>query len=262
MKIFLKSAILTSAIITLSACGIMSSPNDYSHASSKATIADKPLSVVQKDVDTLILESSQRIEKQLSLLNETKQTHGTTTRDYKVSSNQNIKELSDSDVELMIEQGRTTNNPSKKFDKLVKDGVTAEKIAKQNTNTYVPTSVITQTTQVGVNIQNQANNNIVIQQMTQSQEVKNLKNLELNRRVTLSGDYFVTDLIKELSKGANYKFKLNSKDKQLPLKIGQDVNSKFNGTIKEALINIGNSLGNQGQINVDMKNKLISLEYK
>ena len=73
MKTFLKPAILTSAIITLSACGIMSSPNDYSHASSKATIADKPLSVVQKDVDTLILESSQRIEKQLSLLNETKQ---------------------------------------------------------------------------------------------------------------------------------------------------------------------------------------------
>ena len=232
----------------------MSSSNGYGYASSKATIADKPLSVVQKDVDMLILESSQRIEKQLSLLNETKHTHGTTTRDYKVSSNQNIKELSDKDVELMIEQGRTTNNPSKKFDKLVKDGVTAEKIAKSN-NDYVPTTAITQ---VGVDVQKQSTSYITKMQ-TQQKEVKNL---ELDRRVTLSGDYFVTDLIKELSKGANYKFKLNSKDKQLPLKIGQNIDAKFNGTIKEALINIGNSLGNQGQINVDMKNKLISLEYK
>lgn len=254
MKTFLKPAILTSVIITLSACGSMSSPNGYGYASSKATIADKPLSVVQKDVDMLILESSQRIEKQLSLLNETKHTHGTTTRDYKVSSNQNIKELSDKDVELMIEQGRTTNNPSKKFDKLVKDGVTAEKIAKSN-NDYVPTTAITQ---VGVDVQKQSTSYITKAQ-TQQKEVKNL---ELDRRVTLSGDYFVTDLIKELSKGANYKFKLNGKDKQLPLKIGQNIDTKFNGTIKEALINIGNSLGNQGQINVDMKNKLISLEYK
>ena len=254
MKTFLKPAILTSAIITLSACGSMSSPNGHGYASSKATIADKPLSVVQKDVDMLILESSQRIEKQLSLLNETKQTHGTTTRNYKVLSNQNIKELSDKDVELMIEQGRTNNNPSKKFDKLVKDSVTAEKIAKSS-NTYVPNTAITQ---IGIDVQKQSTSYITKEQ-TQQKEVKNL---ELDRRVTLSGDYFVTDLIKELSKGANYKFKLNGKDKQLPLKIGQNIDTKFNGTIKEALINIGNSLGNQGQINVDMKNKLISLEYK
>lgn len=286
---------IASIAVLLATTGCASVNHNSNTANYK--IQDKSLKAIETDVNKRILESSITIQKQLELLNEiqsNKQPSGKTVgkqADYRVNSHLNIKDITPKDVEVMINEGRSLNNPHPQYDKLIPNGVTTEKISStekanlentkinpvqtknfykvpvQDTNKQIDLSKYWKSKGQKLKplntdfIQNGQSTNGVEQEkpVNQSQKNKNMKALE--RGVTLSGEYKTTDLLKQLSKGAGYKFSVIGVDKNLTMTIGTE-QKPFKGTIKEALIGVGNGFGDNAVINVSTTNKTITVEYK
>lgn len=290
---------IASIAVLLATTGCASVNHNSNTANYK--IQDKSLKAIETDVNQRILESSITIQKQLELLNEiqsNKQPSGKTVgkqADYRVNSHLNIKDITPKDVEVMINEGRSLNNPHPQYDKLIPNGVTPEKISaseKANlentkinqvkTKNFYKVPVQDANKQIDLSkywnskgqklkplntdfIHNEQTTNVVENTVKQekpadqSQKNKNMKALE--RGVTLSGEYKTTDLLKQLSKGAGYKFSVIGVDKNLTMTIGTE-QKPFKGTIKEALIGVGNGFGDNAVINVSTTNKTITVEYK
>lgn len=289
---------IASIVVLLATTGCASVNHNGNTANYK--IQDKSLKAIETDVNQRILESSIVIQKQLELLNEiqsNRQPSGKTVgkqADYRVNSHLNIKDITHKDVEVMINEGRSLNNPHPQYDKLIPNGVTPEKISStekaklENTKTNeiktqnfykVPVQDINKQIDLSKYWKSKGQNlkplnidfinneqtinveNLAKQEKTvnQSQKNKNMKALE--RGVTLSGEYKTTDLLKQLSKGAGYKFSVIGVDKNLTMNIGTE-QKPFKGTIKEALIGVGNGFGDNAVINVSTTNKTITVEYK
>lgn len=255
-KNILKISVITGLALGLAACGSTKNPNG------NYRINSKQLSVVQADVDQKILESSERINRRLALLNESQQAARAgqgTQATHKVPMTMNIKEISNKDVELMIAEGRSTNNPSKRFDMTLEKGVMPdvnydgwnkfyEKPVQNHNQAIKTTEIVSKPTTANLKP-------IDLSQMRAKQQVQIIKSLD--RNVALNGEYELTKLLRTLADGAGYQFVLNGKDVDHKLTI-----SPFNGSIKDALITVGNQIGNKALINVNTKSRVIALEYK
>ena len=153
-------------------------------------------------------------------------------------SNNNLKELDDTDAELMITRGITRNHASPDLYEVGENGVKGIPISQ-------PAPKVEQTTAVN------------IAQQTQEQRVAVLGKHDLERRVLLNGSYTITNLVRQLATGADYRFVLLGKDKRLTVNVGS-----FDGTVKDAIVGVGNGLGERGMIRVDSRHRIITLEYK
>lgn len=262
-------------------------------------IKSNSLKAIEADINQKIMESSLRIEKQLELLNEktNKNDYGEINgrqADYRVRNQHNVKEITHEDVKLMIEEGRSKNNPSKKLDRVIPNGVIPEKISnsekitnlsnehKRNLNNFYKHPVQIDEQKINLTplsldvikkdslslssekskikkdkkktkIEESSNQNI------QSPIVKSKESLD--RPVKLKGSYQTTELIKKLANGAGYQFVLKGQDKNMKMDIGRG-GKHFEGTIKDALINIGNGFGEKALVDISTKNKIITLEYR
>lgn len=245
VKNILKISIVSGLCLFASGCSITKSPNPNGNYK----ITSQKLSVIQEDVNLKILESSQRIERQLQLLNDGYKEidNKGIQANYKVPTNQNIKDITPEDVQLMIREGRTKNNPPKTFDMTLNKGVQAE-FDKSNMQNFYEKPIQRESQRINLysNIKNENNLNKV-----------DLSVFTLDRNVELNGRYKTTDVLKTLSEGAGYKFAIKGENKNLNIHI-----KNFNGTIKEALILIGNQLGNKALVNVNMNTNIVTLEYK
>lgn len=303
------------AILCLTFLSACASVNGGKQSNTNYKVMAPNLKVIQADVNQKILDSSLQIKRQLELLNETlnhKDINGRTVgkqADYRVHSNLNMKEIGTNDVHLMVNEGRTNNNPKPDFDKIVPNAVTPEKInsteknalsnSKANANSeakiqeYVTTNkyfyrkpvqetgglsqlplqnnsvnvVATETNMVN-NVKSTSNHTVQLKQKQEINEQKSKtsdntsgRTLTLERKVSIEGTYKATELLKQLSNGANYRFILKGQDKNGEVTIGSKDNP-FTGTIKDALISIGNGFGDKAHISVNTKNKTITLEYK
>ena len=284
------STIAIGIMVGLSACGSTRSPNG------NYRIDSKELSVVQANVDKEILESAERIERQLNLLNDTLRHKETGIRaGARVPSNMNVREITQNDVKLMATEGRTTNNPPKSFDQTLEYGVvpvreeykptvpqsiTAENNfykqpvqspsqrvtgIREERQVQTPTSVSSNSQQSNWKPIPLTSSSRASQGQGQSQ-TQTHKTYRLDRTVELFGSYKSTQLLKTLSEGAGFQFKVVGADRNLDIIIGKRDNNgneqRFNGTIKDALINIGNILGDKALVNVDMRTGVVTLEYK
>lgn len=190
-----------------------------------------------KQINTEIAQSARRIEQQLELLNEVQARNGMPVN-YRVPQHHNLKELDDTDAELMITRGITRNHASPDLYDVGENGVQGIPISK-------PEPKVEQTTAVN------------IAQQTQGQRVSVLGKHDLERRVLLNGSYTITNLVRQLATGADYRFVLLGKDKRLTVNVGS-----FDGTVKDAIVGVGNGLGERGMIRVDSRHRIITLEYK
>lgn len=190
-----------------------------------------------KQINTEIVQSARRIEQQLELLNEVQARNGMPAN-YRVPQHHNLKELDDTDAELMITRGITRNHASPDLYDVGENGVQGIPISQ-------PEPKVEQTTAVN------------IAQQTQGQRVAVLGKHDLERRVLLNGSYTITNLVRQLATGADYRFVLLSKDKRLTVNVGS-----FDGTVKDAIVGVGNGLGERGMIRVDSRHRIITLEYK
>lgn len=283
------STIAIGIMVGLSACGSTRSPNG------NYRIDSKELSVVQANVDKEILESAERIERQLNLLNDTLQHKETGIRaGARVPSNMNVREITQNDVKLMATEGRTNNNPPKSFDQTLEYGVVPvreeykppvqQNVTAEN-NFYkqpvqLPNQMVTgireerqvriTSTPTSVSSNSQQSNwkPIPLTSSSRASQGQNQthKTYRLDRTVELFGSYKSTQLLKTLSEGAGFQFKVLGEDRNLDIIIGKRDNNgneqRFNGTIKDALINIGNILGDKALVNVDMRTGVVTLEYK
>lgn len=283
----------------LSACA---SVNGGKQSNTNYKVMSPDLKAIQTDVNQKILDSSLQIKRQLELLNDTlsnKDENGKTVgkqADYRVNSNLNIKEIGTNDVHLMMNEGRSNNNPQPDFDKIVPNAVTPEKISTteknelSNSNATMQKSAtankyfyrkpaqeirgltplpLPNNTVKTVTESNIVNNFEKIVNSASKQETNEQKNTTsdnfsmrgLKRKVSIEGTYNATELLKELSIGASYRFILKGQDKNGEVTIGSKENP-FKGTIKDALISIGNGFGDKAHISVNTKNKTVTLEYK
>ena len=190
-----------------------------------------------KQINTEIAQSARRIEQQLELLNEVQARNGMPAN-YRVPQHHNLKELDDTDAELMITRGITRNHASPDLYEVGENGVKGIPISQ-------PAPKVEQTTAVN------------IAQQTQGQRVAVSGKHDLERRVLLNGSYTITNLVHQLATGADYRFVLLGKDKRLTVNVGS-----FDGTVKDAIVGVGNGLGERGMIRVDSRHRIIALEYK
>lgn len=270
----LAATIMGSAFLTLTACSSVSATEG------QYKFKQPELKVLKQDINQKILESSQRIEKKLELLNDTQKQKRATgqaiTADYGVPMNMNIREITPEDVDLMIKEGRSNNNPAPDFNKLQEHEVTPVKL-------NIPQTVAPSSSTEPVNkfykepVQNPhqeidfigkskptaIKKEVEVKKEKQKKEkVKKDSKKSLDRSVTLKGMYQTTYLVKTLSAGAGYQFSLIGKDMLAnKMNIGNKKEA-FKGSIKDALINIGTSLGDKALISVDTDKKTITLEYK
>lgn len=294
------------AILCLTFLSACASVNGGKQSNTNYKMMAPDLKVIQADVNQKILDSSLQIKRQLELLNDTlhhKDVNGRTVgqqADYRVHSNLNIKEIGTNDVHLMVNEGRTSNNPKPDFDKIVPNAVTPEKISStektslRNSEAKPQESVtthkyfyrkpvqethglnqlplqnnsekvaVTEIANLTNNVKSTTNNTVPPKQETTEQKSTTSDNASgraLERKVSIEGTYKATELLKQLSNGANYRFILKGKDKNGEVTIGSKDNP-FTGTIKDALISIGNGFGDKAHISVNTKNKTITLEYK
>ena len=294
------------AILCLTFLSACASVNGGKQSNANYKVMAPDLKVIQADVNQKILDSSLQIKRQLELLNDTlhhKDTNGRTVgqqADYRVHSNLNIKEIGTNDVHLMVNEGRTSNNPKPDFDKIVPNAVTPEKISstektslsngESKTQESVTThkyfyrkpaqetrglsqlplqnnsaNVVATETNMVNNVKSTSNSTVRPKQETNEQKnttsSDNVNGRALERKVSIEGTYKATELLKQLSNGANYRFILKGQDKNGEVTIGSKDNP-FTGTIKDALISIGNGFGDKAHISVNTKNKTITLEYK
>lgn len=295
------------AILCLTFLSACASVNGGKQSNTNYKVMAPDLKVIQADVNQKILDSSLQIKRQLELLNDTlhhKDSNGKTVgkqADYRVHSNLNIKEIGTNDVHLMVNEGRTSNNPKPDFDKIVPNAVTPEKISSTEktslsngeakpqefvtTNKYFYRKPVQETrglsqlplqnnsanivpteTNMVNNVKSTPNHIVKPKQETNEQKSTTSDNtsgrtLALERKVSIEGTYKATELLKQLSNGANYRFILKGQDKNGEVTIGSKDNP-FTGTIKDALISIGNGFGDKAHISVNTKNKTITLEYK
>ena len=296
------------AILCLTFLSACASVNGGKQSNTNYKMMAPDLKVIQADVNQKILDSSLQIKRQLELLNDTlhhKDVNGRTVgqqADYRVHSNLNIKEIGTNDVHLMVNEGRTSNNPKPDFDKIVPNAVTPEKISStektslrnangeaktqesvtthkyfyskpaqetrglsqlplQNNSAKVAATEIANLTH---DVKSTSNSTMQSKQETTEQKSTTSDNTNgraLERKVSIEGTYKATELLKQLSNGANYRFILKGQDKNGEVTIGSKDNP-FTGTIKDALISIGNGFGDKAHISVNTKNKTITLEYK
>lgn len=192
-----------------------------------------------KQINTEIAQSARRIEQQLELLNEVQARNGMPAN-YRVSQHHNLKELDDTDAELMITRGITRNHASHDLYEVGENGVKGIPISQ-------PAPKVEQTPAV----------NVAQRTQTQGQRVAVSGKHDLERRVLLNGSYTITNLVRQLATGADYRFVLLGKDKHLTVNVGS-----FDGTVKDAIVGVGNGLGERGMIRVDSRRRIITLEYK
>lgn len=291
------------AILCLTFLSACASVNGGKQSNTNYKVMAPDLKVIQADVNQKILDSSLQIKRQLELLNDTlhhKDSNGKTVgkqADYRVHSNLNIKEIGTNDVHLMVNEGRTSNNPKPDFDKIVPNAVTPEKISSTEktslsnseakpqefvtTHKYFYRKPVQETRGLSqlplqnnnVKMANESNNIVNNVKETSNNTIKqetnepkgttsdNINRRALERKVSIEGTYKATELLKQLSNGANYRFILKGQDKSGEVTIGSKDNP-FTGTIKDALISIGNGFGDKAHISVNTKNKTITLEYK
>lgn len=291
------------AILCLTFLSACASVNGGKQSNTNYKVMAPDLKVIQADVNQKILDSSLQIKRQLELLNDTlhhKDSNGKTVgkqADYRVHSNLNIKEIGTNDVHLMVNEGRTSNNPKPDFDKIVPNAVTPEKISSTEktslsnseakpqefvtTHKYFYRKPVQETRGLSqlplqnnnVKMANESNNIVNNVKETSNNTIKqetnepkgttsdNINRRALERKVSIEGTYKATELLKQLSNGANYHFILKGQDKSGEVTIGSKDNP-FTGTIKDALISIGNGFGDKAHISVNTKNKTITLEYK
>ena len=97
------------------------------------------------------------------------------------------------------------------------------------------------------------------QKIVESPYKKQMKSpkVSINKAISLNGSHNTTELVKMLAHEAGYEFKLSGEDRKIEMIIAH-----FNGSIKDALIGVGNGLGNRALIRVNTKNKTGVLEYK
>lgn len=83
---------------------------------------------------------------------------------------------------------------------------------------------------------------------------------ELEKKVNLTGVHDVNELLSRLAKGMGYQYIPPKKKKPASIKPFSKTYSKK--TVKTVLMDLGNFLGDDGTINVNTADKVISLEYK
>ena len=202
-------------------------------------------------------ESGDRIQKQLELLNETSRTKGKSA-EYVVPHNNNVKEITPDDVDLMIEKGITTNHVPVGYDM----PSNPQPIKSDEPQPVVETTVKQEVRKEVVDrFRNRQLSRVNLngQKIVESPYKKQMKapKASINKAISLNGSHNTTELVKMLAHEAGYEFKLSGEDRKIEMIIAH-----FNGSIKDALIGVGNGLGNRALIRVNTKNKTVVLEYK
>lgn len=297
------SSIKNKCILAIAIATVMTgcaSVQPQANANANYRIKPNSLKAIEADINQKIMESSLRIEKQLELLNEktNKNTYGEVNgrqADYRVRNQHNAKEITHEDIKLMIEEGRSKNNPSKKLDRVISNGVIPEKISdaekianlsnaqRENLSNFYkqPVQMDVQKinlSQLPLDVIKKDNSSSSLEKNNKIKKDKKKVKTEasigknshsqviqskesLDRPVKLKGSYQTTELIKKLANGAGYQFILKGQDKNMKMDIGGG-GKQFEGTIKDALINVGNGFGEKALVDISTKNKSITLEYR
>ena len=128
-----KTAVTTFALsaifLSLSGCSTVSANGNYK-------IDSKQQNIIETNLNQQILESSVKIQKQLELLNDIKDTRQVSINgkiegiagEYKIPLPHNMRDIEPDDIKLMVEEGRSNNNPNPKFNKIIEKNVTSERI--------------------------------------------------------------------------------------------------------------------------------------
>lgn len=251
---------LSLAGVGLSACST-TTPSNYK-------IQDKPLKVVEAELETKLIKSAEHINRQLALLNNNQHYKKGIEGEHKVPTVNNMRTITDKDVDLMIKEGRTTNNPPKSFDKVMPDRVDSQISDNRLRHFYlkpetksipeIPLAQPIDFSKLKPIELNEKNSKAVNDAL--ANQVKH-KKVGLERTVGLDANfnYPSTALLQELTKGAGYQFKLVGQDKAFPINFGKEA---FKGTIKEALGVIGKHFENKGLVTVNVKQKTVTVKYQ
>ena len=258
--------IMAGTICVLSACSSTKSPD------ANYRVEDKYKPSIEKDIDKQIIEAQSRISSQLSLLNDSRISPDGVIAINKVPSNQNITEITQRDITSIIKLGESKKTRPDFY--RTNDDSTVNPVIDRNSFNELYRPILArqnyQNENIALNARPVSLNNepktttmtkIDLSKSNQEKQIsKSTNKLGINRIVRIDGNYNSTELIRKMAEGAGYSFEVKGSDKSVVLNMsGQN---KYQGSIKNVLIQAANQLDKQALVIVNNNDKKITLEYK